>query len=150
MVENDKTLHTEHAVKIVGAIKSNKLFPFDTGNLKNKATSWHLTSDGFVIQINGTIAPYAQYLQEGTRPHNIPRAFGRPLPFGTSGNFGSNGERLGLVSTWQGNKAVRVKDMSGYFHPGSTKHQGWIDFAIVGEIFDFYKKLEKESKIKND
>ena len=145
---NDKVIQGEHAVKIVGAIKSNSLFPFDTGNLKNKATSWRFTQDGYVIEINGTIAPYVEYLENGTLAHNIPRAFGKSLPFGTSGNFDLYGNRLGKIGTWQGNTYTYVNDMSGYFHPGSRKHKGWMEFTIVSEIIEFYRKLEKESKKK--
>ena len=67
----------------------------------------------FRIHFDSSVAPYIQYLEEGTHPHNIPRAFGRPLPFGTFGRF------------------------NGKFHPGSRKHQGFIKDKAVGAIIDY-------------
>lgn len=45
---------------------------------------------------------YGLFLDTGTKPHNIPHAFGRPLPFGTFGRF------------------------DGKFHPGSKVHMGFV------------------------
>ena len=33
-------------------------------------------------------ASYSAYIHDGTPPHDIPRAFGYPLPFGIGGRFG--------------------------------------------------------------
>ena len=67
----------------------------------------------YLIKFSGSIAPYVEYLEEGTGAHDIPRAFGRPLPFGIGGKF------------------------NGMFHPGSTKHRGFIKDKSVGAIIDF-------------
>lgn len=95
-------------------IKSAPWFPYKTGNLKFHATGGYLEdSNTYRIFFNSAIAPYVQYLEEGTGPHNIPRAFGRDLPFGMSGRF------------------------DGKFHPGSTKHKGFISEKSIRTIIDF-------------
>lgn len=99
-------------------IKRSAFFPYKTGNLKFNATYGNLIdSETYVITFDSTIAPYVQYLEEGTAPHNIPRAFGRDLPFGTSGRF------------------------DGKFHPGSTKHKGFISDKCVGAIVDYLSSI---------
>ena len=95
-------------------IKQATWFPYKTGKLKFEATSGRmLDANTYRIIFSGSVAPYVQYLEEGTDPHNIPRAFGRPLPFGTSGRF------------------------NGMFHPGSRKHQGFISNKSVGAIVNY-------------
>lgn len=100
-------------------IKKASWFPYKSGNLKFNATSGSMyNATTYRIHFSGTVAPYVEYLEEGTEPHDIPRAFGRPLPFGIGGKF------------------------DGKFHPGSKKHVGFIkDKAvnyIVGYIETFY------------
>jgi len=96
-------------------IKQASWFPYKSGRLKNHATSGMMYNlRTYRIHFSGSVAPYVQYLEEGTKPHNIPRAFGRPLPFGTSGRF------------------------NGMFHPGSTKHKGFISEKAVGTILDYF------------
>lgn len=95
-------------------IKQQVWFPFKTGKLKFHATSgMMIDSRTYRIHFDSTIAPYVEYLEEGTEPHNIPRAFGRALPFGTKGRF------------------------NGKFHPGSTKHKGFIKEKSVNAITDY-------------
>lgn len=97
----------------LGAIKRASFFPFKTGRLKFHATSGSMyTDDTYRIHFSGTVAPYVEYLEEGTSPHDIPRAFGKPLPFGIGGRF------------------------DGKFHPGSTKHKGFISSKCVGAIVE--------------
>lgn len=106
--------------KCISNLKSSRWFPFKTGNLKFHAT--HITRldyDTYVITFSGVVAPYVEYLEEGTRPHNIPHAFGRPLPFGTSGRF------------------------DGMFHPGSDKHKGFISEKSINTIKETIK-MESE------
>lgn len=101
--------------EVLYLIKRASWFPYKSGNLKFHATQGvMLTSDTYMIHFDSTIAPYVEYLEEGTGPHNIPRAFGRPLPFGTKGKF------------------------NGKFHPGSTKHQNFIKEKCVNEIINFF------------
>lgn len=96
-------------------IKEATWFPYKTGHLKFDATSGKLlNSTTYVITFDSSIAEYIPYLEEGTDPHNIPRAFGRDLPFGTSGRF------------------------NGKFHPGSTKHVGFIKDKSVNAIVDYF------------
>lgn len=98
----------------VALIKRASWFPYRTGRLKFHATSGGMYSDDtYRIHFSGTVAPYVEYLEEGTSPHDIPRAFGRPLPFGIGGRF------------------------DGKFHPGSTKHKGFISVKSVNAIVEY-------------
>ena len=101
-------------IEVTNLIKRQSWFPYKTGNLKFNATSGAMyDSTTFRIHFDSTIAPYVEYLEEGTDPHDIPRAFGRPLPFGIGGRF------------------------DGKFHPGSKKHVGFIKDKCVGAIVDY-------------
>lgn len=99
---------------MVKRIKQASWFPFRTGKLKFHATNGYMLSPTtYRIHFSSHIAPYVEYLEEGTTAHNIPKAFGRPLPFGTSGRF------------------------NGKFHPGSTKHKGFISVKCVQTVVDY-------------
>ena len=95
-------------------IKKASWFPYKSGWLKDNATSGMMYNlRTYRIHFSGVVAPYVQYLEEGTKPHNIPNAFGiRGL--GTHGRF------------------------DGMFHPGSTKHKGFISEKAVGAILDYF------------
>lgn len=99
-------------------IKNADWFPFKSGNLKFHATNGHMYRDNstYVITFSSEIAPYVEYLEEGTSPHDIPRAFGYPLPFGIGGRF------------------------NGKFHPGSNKHKGFIKDKAVNYVIDYIRK----------
>ena len=100
--------------RAVELIKSATFFPYKTGRLKFHATMGGMYSDdAYRIHFSSTVAPYVVYLEEGTGPHDIPRAFGKTLPFGIGGRF------------------------DGKFHPGSTKHKGFISVKCVGAIVDY-------------
>lgn len=100
---------------ITDNIKRSVFFPMATGNLKYNATSGRLIEPNvYRIKFDSSIAPYIDFLEFGTQPHNIPGAFGKPLPFGTSGKF------------------------SGFFHPGSTKHKGFISDKAVNEVINYF------------
>jgi len=100
--------------QLLSLVKSASWFPYKTGRLKFHATSgMMMDSRTYRIHFDSTIAPYVEYLEEGTGPHNIPKAFGRPLPFGTKGRF------------------------DGKFHPGSTKHQYFIKEKSVNAIVSY-------------
>ena len=95
-------------------IKRQSWFPYKTGKLKFQATQGSMYSDTtYRIHFSSVIAPYVEYLEEGTRPHDIPHAFGRPLPFGIGGRF------------------------EGKFHPGSTKHKDFIKDKCVRAIINY-------------
>ena len=100
--------------RVTEVIKSASWFPYKTGKLKYHATSGQMYFDDvYRIHFSGAVAPYVEYLEEGTSPHDIPRAFGKPIPFGIGGRF------------------------DGKFHPGSTKHKGFISQKAVGAIVDY-------------
>lgn len=101
---------------VLALIKNASWFPYRTGTLKFHATQGFLLNKNcYVIHFDSTVAPYIQYLEEGTRPHDIPRAFGYPLPFGIGGRF------------------------DGKFHPGSTKHVGFIKDKSVNAIVEYFE-----------
>lgn len=103
-------------IECIGRIKRQPWFPYKTGFLRDHATSGSLYKDGvYLIKFNTQIAPYIESLEEGTSPHDIPRAFGNPLPFGIGGRF------------------------DGKFHPGSTKHKGFISEKSVNAIVDYIR-----------
>ena len=100
--------------RVTALIKNSAFFPYKTGKLKYEATSGQLYMDNvYRIHFSGTIAPYVEYLEEGTSPHDIPGAFGKKLPFGIGGRF------------------------DGKFHPGSTKHKGFISVKSVNAIVEY-------------
>lgn len=101
-------------IQILTMIKNSSFFPYKSGNLKFHATIGSMyTPTCYRIHFDSTVAPYVEYLEEGTRPHDIPRAFGRPLPFGIGGRF------------------------NGMFHPGSTKHKDFIKNDCVSSIVNY-------------
>ena len=101
-------------VNCIFLIKRQPWFPYKTGHLKFHATNGFLVHPNtYCINFNSSIAPYIEYLEEGTGPHDIPRAFGKPLPFGIGGRF------------------------DGKFHPGSTKHKGFIKDKSVNAIVNY-------------
>lgn len=89
--------------------------PFDTGRLRNQATNGRFYGNqDFTIWVSVAVAPYAPSLEDGSRPHDIPHAFGEPLPFGIGGRF------------------------DGKFHPGSKKHMGFISDPNRSDSFVGY------------
>lgn len=101
-------------IDLTNRIKRASWFPYKSGNLKFNATQGSMYDDNtFRIHFDSSVAPYVTYLEEGTDPHDIPGAFGRPFPFGIGGRF------------------------QGKFHPGSRKHQGFIKDKAVNEIINY-------------
>ena len=104
--------------KVTRLIKQASWFPYKTGKLKFEATSGQLIDmQTYRIKFDSSIAPYVTYLEEGTDPHDIPKAFGRPLPFGIGGRF------------------------NGKFHPGSRKHVGFIKNKSVNTIVNYIASI---------
>lgn len=120
--------------EILKEIKQSTFFPFKSGHLKDHATSGRLIDNNtYDICFSSSVAPYLEYLEEGTAPHDIPFAFvgkgtwvwwypykdGVPFLFGMGGKF------------------------NGKFHPGSTKHKDFIKEKCVNlcikYIVDKYK-----------
>ena len=105
---------------ITTKIKEASWFPFKSGHLRNDATEGRIWKKGvYRIHFDSKVAPYIPYLEEGTGPHDIPKAFGRPLPFGIGGRF------------------------NGKFHPGSTKHKGFISNKSVQTVIDYFVQKYK-------
>ena len=95
-------------------IKGEPWFPYDKGKLKFKATKGDMyDSKTYQIKFDTTVAPYITYLEEGTKEHDIPGAFGRAFPFGIGGRF------------------------NGKFHPGSIKHKDFIGVKCVNAIIQY-------------
>ena len=67
---------------ILRAIKSASFIPFEKGTLRDRAIYVVITDNGFDIVFNGNILKnitgvnYLPFLEEGTKPHLIPNAFG--------------------------------------------------------------------------
>lgn len=100
--------------EVTNLIKRQTWFPYKSGNLKFNATQGSMyNANTFRIHFDSSVAPYIEYLEEGTSPHDIPGAFGYALPFGIGGRF------------------------NGKFHPGSTKHKGFISEKSVGAIVNY-------------
>jgi len=102
----------EAAYEAKSQIISAAWFPLKTGNLKNSAVYAEPVSQAIgyssaAIVFDSSIAPYIDFLEYGTEAHDIPGAFGYPLPFGIGGRFG------------------------GKFHPGSKKHVDFISNKSV-------------------
>lgn len=107
-------------------IKSASFFPVRTGWLKNHATSGRMIShDTYMIKFDGEIAPYLQYLEEGTKAHDIYNAFGFALGNNPSGK---------IVSPYFGIGGR----FSGFFHPGSTKHYKFIENKSVDAVLHYF------------
>ena len=112
--------------RMVTGIKEQSWFPFKSGKLRSNATSGNMINENtYVITFDSQIAPYVEYLEEGTREHDIPHAFGygtyyadRPNPYTHEIPFGVGGR------------------FNGKFHPGSTKHKGFISNKAVGYILN--------------
>lgn len=84
-----------------------KQMPYRTGNLAYNAYYKKPNGVGkYDIGIDLSIAPYAEYLETGYGPYDIPGAFGRKPPFGIGGRY------------------------DGHFHPGSYKHKGFWEDAM--------------------
>jgi len=128
LVMNLKNLGDEITLNI----KRQTWFPYKTGNLKFNATKGTLINTNvYNINFDGTIAPYIQYLEEGTDPHNIFNAFGGTVNPDGSWNY------------WQPYKdGVKFPfgiggRFNGKFHPGSHKHEGFISNKAVNYIIQY-------------
>ena len=125
--------------EILTKVKQSSFFPMKSGHLKHDATSGDMiNSNTYLIKFNGEIAPYVEYLEEGTAAHDIPFAFigkghwkwwypykdGVPFLFGMGGRF------------------------NGKFHPGSTKHQHFIRDKVVKMVVEYFvDKYNGELKV---
>ena len=110
----DRVMTEQIGIEVTSLIKRASWFPYKSGNLKFSATQGGMYDNTtYRIHFDSTVAPYVQYLEEGTAPHDIPGAFGKPVPFGIGGRF------------------------DGKFHPGSTKHKGFISEKSVNAIVEY-------------
>ena len=122
-------------IQMLTMIKNASYFPYKTGKLKFHATIGTMwTPNVYRIHFDSTIAPYVTYLEEGTKPHNIPNAFG----------FESPGKKVRLK-----NGQIKFIPIPGFgvggrfdgmFHPGSMKHKDFIKRDCVNSIVDYISK----------
>lgn len=124
------TFEYYNARKIMfGAMKElqNKRFiPRDKGILAQSGISLIVKSDTVAsIRFNGQQIKYIQFLEEGTNPHDIPNAFGRPYPFGTYGRYDFSRHRH------------RKMSFSLFFHPGSIKHKDFISNKSLNFVVNY-------------
>ena len=111
---------------VLRTIKSASYFPYKTGHLRDDATSGDMVSnDTYLIKFDGNIAPYVQYLEEGTTAHDIFNAFGFAL---------GNNPKHKIVSETFGYGGR----FNGYFHPGSTKHYHFIQDKVIDTILMYF------------
>ena len=108
----------EHLGDVVTTlIKSASWFPYKSGHLKFDATQGAMfNSTTYRIHFSSAIAPYVEYLEEGTGPHDI---------------FPVNKQSLAFKV---GGKTVFAKKVH---HPGSTKHKGFISEKCVLAIVKY-------------
>lgn len=125
----DKTLAYSLANACMRNIKQAPFFPVKTGWLRDSATYLRINNYNSVsIVFSGDVAPYVFSLEDGSKPHDIPNAFGMGKDFGIGGRF------------------------DGKFHPGSSIHQGFISrdsfgMAIntcLGRLSKMYNIVNKE------
>lgn len=115
-------------------IKSASWFPFKSGNLKDHATKGEmLDNNTYVIHFSSQVAPYLEALEEGSRPHDIPFAFIGKDPSKWEGKkvwWYPYGDGIPFLMGMGGR-------FDGKFHPGSTKHKGFIKNKSVGHIVSY-------------
>ena len=109
---------------VLANLKTSPFFPVRTGWLRDSGTRGTLkTVDEYNIAIGvGKSKQYVEALNEGAQPHDIPNAFGLGENFGIGGRF------------------------NGKFHPGQSKHKGFVDklFNLACEKCEFYVKNNKK------
>ena len=112
--------------KLLYTIKSASYFPYKSGHLRDAATSGEMISrNTYLIKFSGEIAPYVQYLEEGTTAHDIFNAFGFALGNNPQGKIVS--ETFGYGGRFD-----------GFFHPGSTKHYHFIQNKVIDTILMYF------------
>jgi hypothetical protein len=104
-------------MQILTMIKNSSFFPYKSGNLKFHATIGTMhTPTCYRIHFDSTIAPYVEYLEEGTGPHDIFPVTRKMLKFEVNG------------------KTVFARNVH---HPGSTKHKDFIKRDCVNAIVNY-------------
>lgn len=115
--------YTEYLGKVcLRDIKGSRWFPVRSGKLRDQATyGQKINENAYTIVFDSSVANYIEFLQEGTKEHDIPFAFvgkgnwvwwypygdGVPFLMGMGGRF------------------------NGKFHPGSQKHKHFISNKAV-------------------
>lgn len=133
-------LDAERDANYIGfMVKNDTFLPYDTGRLKRytrTSTKSYYKSKEIKVELNGQRVPYAGFLEMGTKPHDIPHAFGygsiypdRPnpytgkIPFGVGGRFDNK------------------------FHPGSVKHKGFVEYVMLYNCLKYYNTMYDVAKI---
>jgi len=118
---------------ITTMIKQASFFPFKSGELKFNATSGQLINNKtYLIKFDGTIAPYVEYLEEGTQAHNIFNAFGKTVNNDGTWNFWQPFKDGVLYPFGIGGR------FKGKFHPGSDKHKDFIKTKTINAIISYF------------
>ena len=111
---------------ILTTIKGSSYFPYHTGHLRDVATKGDMFNNKtYWIKFDGGIAPYVEYLEEGTTAHDIFNAFGFALGNNPKGKIVS--ETFGYGGRFD-----------GFFHPGSTKHYHFIQDKVIDTILMYF------------
>lgn len=126
-------------------IKYDKLLPYESGKLQRSITTEvksYYKSQEIKVYLSGDRVPYAGFLEEGTAPHDIPHAFGygsiypgKPNPYTHQEPYGVGGR------------------FNGKWHPGSTKHKGFVENVMLNNCLNYLKnaydviKIESGSKL---
>ena len=110
-------------------ITKEKWFPFKKGNLRYNGTGMRILNDNVAtIVFFGSKIKYMSALENGSKAHNIPNAFGKGNTFGTYGRYDS------------GRNRHQFMDKNLYFHPGSLKHIGFISNKSVRYCVEYICK----------
>jgi hypothetical protein len=126
-----KTLNITQDANIIGsAIKGDPRLPYKKGklqrNIKTKVKSYYKTKE-IKVNLNGDRVPYAKFLEEGTAPHDIPHAFGYGSIYPPKPNPYTHQEPYGVGGRF-----------NGKWHPGSTKHKGFIETIFIYNCLSYY------------
>ena len=130
-----KTLNiTQDATNIQSAIKNDPRFPYDSENnhlhLRDRIfaqVKGYYKAKEIKVNLNGNKVPYAQFLEEGTAPHDIPHAFGYGSIYPPKPNPYTHQEPYGVGGRF-----------NGKWHPGSTKHKGFIETVVLYNCLSYY------------
>ena len=108
--------------EVLRTIKGASFFPYKTGHLRDDATTGDMINNStYLIKFSGDIAPYIEYLEEGTTAHDIFNAFGFAL--------GNNPQQKIVSETF----GIGGR-FDGFFHPGSTKHYHFIQDKVIDTV----------------
>lgn len=110
-------------------IKNDKLLPYHKGKLQRSITtevkSYYKTKE-IKVYLSGEKVKYAGFLENGTRPHDIPHAFGYGTVKPPKKNPYTHEEPFGVGGRFY-----------GFFHPGSIKHKGFVEYVMLNNCLNY-------------